>query len=143
MRDNDQLLMESIYQEEFSKRDELINYISDASKDLHGFRMRANWSNYTDEELERLADDISSQLSAHLEEEDKIRSQNDKKFSDEVEMMIERGARDEKQAIEWMFQADDVDPTEPYGIDEWLYRQQLSYKMEDKIKGIFNNAFPR
>jgi len=51
-------------------RDDMISYISDASKDLYGFRMRYNFSAMTDQELIDLADSYSDDLQAEFARED-------------------------------------------------------------------------
>jgi hypothetical protein len=51
------------------KRNELINGISDASKDLYGCRLRLEWDNYSIEELQDEYDSICDALNAEFERE--------------------------------------------------------------------------
>lgn len=48
-------------------RSGLIGAISDTSKDLNGFRMRLDWSEYTDEQLKSILDDLYKQHERELE----------------------------------------------------------------------------
>jgi len=48
-------------------RNELINGISDASKDLYGCRLRLEWDNYSIEELQDTYDNICRQLNEQYE----------------------------------------------------------------------------
>ena len=50
-------------------RNELINGISDASKDLYGCRLRLEWDNYSIEELQDTYDNICRQLAEQFEME--------------------------------------------------------------------------
>ena len=58
-----------VYTVEDFKRNELINGISDASKDLYGCRMRLDWDKYTIESLETTYNSLCDQLNAQFEEE--------------------------------------------------------------------------
>ena len=60
---------QGIYTVEDFRRNELINGISDASKDLYGCRMRLEWDEYTIEALETTYKSICDQLNAQFEEE--------------------------------------------------------------------------
>lgn len=51
------------------KRYELINGISDASKDLYGCRLRLDWDEMSIEDMERTYDNICNQLRLQYEEE--------------------------------------------------------------------------
>lgn len=50
-------------------RHNLINGISDASKDLYGCRLRLEWDNFSNEELQEKYDDICRALNAQFEME--------------------------------------------------------------------------
>lgn len=56
-----------VYTVEDFKRNELINGISDASKDLYGCRMRLDWDKYTIEALETTYESICNQLRIQFE----------------------------------------------------------------------------
>ena len=58
-----------IYTVEDFRRNELINGISDASKELYGCRMRLAWDEMSIENMEATYDNICAQLNAQYEEE--------------------------------------------------------------------------
>ena len=58
-----------VYTVEDFRRNELINGISDASKDLYGCRLRLDWDEMSIEQMESTYDNICSQLNAQYEEE--------------------------------------------------------------------------
>ena len=58
-----------VYTVEDFRRNELINGISDASKDLYGCRMRLAWDEMSIEQMEATYDNICAQLNAQYEEE--------------------------------------------------------------------------
>ena len=51
------------------KRNQLINGISDASKDLYGCRLRLDWDEMSIEQMEATYDNICAQLRIQFEEE--------------------------------------------------------------------------
>jgi hypothetical protein len=59
-----------IYTVEDFKRNQLINGISDASKDLYGCRMRLAWDEMSIEEMEETYENICKQLRLQFEEEE-------------------------------------------------------------------------
>ena len=58
-----------VYTVEDFKRNELINGISDASKDLYGCRLRLDWDEMTIEQMESTYENICAQLRIQFEEE--------------------------------------------------------------------------
>jgi len=60
---------QGIYTVEDFRRNELINGISDASKDLYGCRLRLNWDEMSIEQLQSTYDNICRQLNEQFEEE--------------------------------------------------------------------------
>jgi len=58
-----------IYTVEDFRRNELINGISDASKDLYGCRLRLDWDEMSIEDMEATYDNICAQLRIQFEEE--------------------------------------------------------------------------
>jgi len=58
---------QGIYTVEDFRRNELINAISDASKDLYGCRLRLNWDEMTIEQMESTYDNICAQLQDQFE----------------------------------------------------------------------------
>lgn len=58
-----------VYTVEDFRRNELINGISDASKDLYGCRLRLAWDEMTIEQMESTYENICAQLRIQFEEE--------------------------------------------------------------------------
>jgi hypothetical protein len=55
------------------ERNDIISYISDSHKDLHGFRPRPDWDEITTTDLQAWADNLSAQIAASIEERDRER----------------------------------------------------------------------
>ena len=91
-----------IYTVEDFKRNELINGISDASKDLYGCRMRLDWDEMSIEDMERTYDNICRQLQEQFE----------------MEQEAEALAAEWKKGL-----PDDVEPL-PY--EEYAYMEELA-----------------
>ena len=58
-----------VYTVEDFRRNELINGISDASKDLYGCRLRLDWDEMSIEDMEATYENICAQLRIQFEEE--------------------------------------------------------------------------
>jgi hypothetical protein len=56
-----------------TERSDLISYISDSHKDLHGFRPRPDWDEVTTADLLVWADRLSAQIAASIVERDRER----------------------------------------------------------------------
>jgi len=55
------------------ERNDIISYISDSHKDLHGFRPRPDWDEITTADLQVWADSLSAQIAASIVERDRER----------------------------------------------------------------------
>jgi len=79
------------------ERSQLINSISDASKDLYGCRLRLAWDEMTIEDMEATYDNICAQLNAQYEEE---------RAAAEWEAELKRGLPDDCEPLPYEQYAD-------------------------------------
>ena len=86
-----------VYTVEDFKRNQLINGISDASKDLYGCRLRLAWDEMSIEDMEATYDNICAQLNAQYEEE---------KAAAEWEAECKRGLPDDVEPLPYEEYAD-------------------------------------
>jgi len=86
-----------VYTVEDFKRSQLINSISDASKDLYGCRLRLAWDEMSIEDMESTLDNICAQLNAQYEEE---------KAAAEWEAECKRGLPDDCEPLPYEQYAD-------------------------------------
>lgn len=85
--------------QEFTIREELISYISDAFKDLNGSRPRfLDTDRMTTEDLREYANNLSNRIDAEIEEE---RIQERGYSEDAIQKALEMGAPDRETAIRW------------------------------------------
>jgi hypothetical protein len=105
-------------------REGVYQYISDASKDAIGFRMRYDISLYTNEELSSLADYWSDRVCEAIAEEELVQAECRKNFEELVKTTIENGAGDRETAIRWLMEAEEESDMW-YGEDYFTYTYNL------------------
>jgi hypothetical protein len=96
--DLDRMMSEPMYAVVMELRDDLYGYISDASKDVCGVRMRYDISGWTTNELMEECDRWSCSVERELEWEEELKESN-------VQAALECGAPDRATAERWMAQA--------------------------------------
>jgi len=105
-------------------REDLYEWISDASKDATGCRMRYDISLYSNQELLALADSWQAQAEEQMLEEAEMKVQDLITFEKLITDTIECGAGDRETAIRWLVEAMDDNDME-YGFDMFAYRHNL------------------
>jgi hypothetical protein len=105
-------------------REGVYQYISDASKDAVGFRMRYDISEMTNQELSELADYWSERVCEAIAEEEIIQAEARKEFEALVQSTIDSGAGDRETAIRWLMAAEDESDMW-YGEDYFKYTYNL------------------
>lgn len=115
-----------------TRREELINWISDGHKDAYGFRPRHyNYSEMTIDQLEKLATEITAAVEIAIDEADaKEKAANDS-FEKLIEDVISYGAGDRKTAIRWIVDGYDEDfHNESAGYICYCFGISYDYKTE-------------
>ena len=95
-------------------RSSLYQYISDASKDAQGFRIRFDYSEFTTAELQREADYWSEEVEITCREEEEAQHRLLVHFEAKVLDLIAIGAGNRETAIRWLKES-----YEPDGYMEW------------------------
>ena len=111
------------------KRSDVLSWISDLYKDVHGVRPRGyNFHEWTDAELEVYTDELIAQLKEN-EELDRLQQEADvKRFQDQIQKTIELGAGDRKTALKWLFSSEEYDQGEyvtDWDVDGFLYSKGI------------------
>jgi hypothetical protein len=100
--------------------EELYRYISDASKDAQGWRLRLDITNMTFSALEEECRYWDDQVSASIDYEKREAAQAVENFKALVQRTIELGAEDEETALRWLVQ-DEQD------VEHWVYMQGILF----------------
>jgi hypothetical protein len=111
------------------KRNEVLSWISDLYKDVHGVRPRyINFNEWSDGELEVYTDKLIVQLKEN-EELERLQEEADVKgFQDQIQKTIELGAGDRKTALKWLFSSEEYDQGEyvtDWDVDGFLYKKGI------------------
>jgi len=99
---------------------ELYQYISDASKDAQGWRVRMDITNMTIAELEEECIAWSDRVVESIDFEKKEAAQAVEKFKALVQHTIEMGAGDEETALRWLVQGEQ-------DLEHWVYMQGILF----------------
>lgn len=105
-------------------RQDLYQYISDASKDAVGCRMRYDISEMTNQELEELCEYWSDRVVEAINEEAAIQAECRVEFEKLVQDTINSGAGDRATAIRWLMAAED-ESDQWYGEEYFVYTYNL------------------
>ena len=111
------------------ERSDVLSWISDLYKDVHGVRPRyINFNEWSDGELEVYTDKLIAQLKENEEQERLQEKANVKGFQDQVQKTIELGAGNRKTALKWLFSSEEYDQGEyitEWDVDGFLYNQGI------------------
>jgi hypothetical protein len=110
---------------------DLLSYISDAHKDLYGFRPSYLYSTLSEmsvEELESLADEYSDSVSNLINEERRIEDENAKNFEDTLKVFMDLGAKDRMTALRWFFQTEEFSSYE-VNLEENHVSSYVNFKL--------------
>lgn len=115
---------------EMSQREEMISILSDMSKDAYGFRMRKDYSSYTETDLREEMEFLQIQVNAQIEidranEEDAIA-----RFESFIAKMMTDYGIDRATAVRWDMQAEDY---EPWEIERYVWSKGLPYTYENRV----------
>lgn len=122
-------------------RSYMIGEYSDLYKSMNNIRPRwINWDAMTDAQISSELADLQQEANRFFEAENLRMEKRDAEFKAELSLMIANGARDEAQALAWIFGADGLDTNDFYAVEEWLYSQGVSYDCQAKIKEIMKKS---
>lgn len=111
-------------------RDQLIQSISDLSKDVNGFRDRRNYSILTDSELIQLRDSYSDLLVTEIARENAMYLESQRRWEKWIAELIECGAGTRRNAIRWDMSAQECSGD----VAHYCYTVGLAYELEDQIR---------
>lgn len=105
--------------------DELYSYISDASKDAQGFRVRFEYQDWSFAELEAECDYWSEQVAIAVERERQQEEKDLAKFKALIQHTIELGAGDEETALRWLTQGEQFYHSQD--VEHWVWQQGILF----------------
>ena len=115
------------------ERYSLVSYISDAHKDAHGFRPRHfDYDSMSMDELKALADRISDEVVESIKLEEAREAEAYKSWKEHLGSLMDMGASNIKQALQWDLDAEDVNGDLGY----YCYLKGISYHKEKLVSRI-------
>lgn len=111
------------------KRYELESYIWDCYKDVHGIRPRwINFSEMSTAEMQEMADNLAKEVTESIEREEKEQALAKDAYDKHLLAMITDYNVDEKTAIRWDMQAENVDTSNEQDVEHYYWKKGLSFK---------------
>lgn len=108
------------------KRSQLVSYISDAYKDVYGFRPRGyDWDNMSMDELKKWSDELSEEATREFEREEARKAEAVTSFKGFINEMIGWGAKDRQTALRWLTENETFHHIQD--VEHWVYNQGILF----------------
>jgi len=114
-------------------RNEMLQIISDLSKEAYGYRVRFDYAAMSDDELQRTWDRFINAADAAMAHEKAEKERTQQAWEQHIATLIAMGAGDRATAICWDMQAEGTDG---YDIGYYYYRKGIDYSNENTIKQL-------
>ena len=116
--------------EDLSERDQLLTYISDTHKDAYGFRPRGLYNDMSVQELKVELDRLYEAASEEADRIQNLEKESWKELKSHLAKLVNMGATDFRQALEWDMQAEDCvhEGFNDYGF--YCYNKRIAYRKE-------------
>ncbi len=118
--------------DDLTEKEQLLTLISDCHKDARGFRPRGIYHDLSVEELKSVHDDLVVEANEAYEYQQKLESENYRDLHTHFANLVNMGAKDFKQALQWDMDAEDV--TGDYGF--YCYKKGIAYSKERVIQRL-------
>lgn len=119
--------------EDLSERDQLLTYISDTHKDAYGFRPRGLYNDMSVQELKVELDRLYEAASEEADRIQNLEKESWKELKSHLANLVNMGAKDFRQALEWDMQAEDCvhEGFNDYGF--YCYNKRIAYRKESVL----------
>ena len=116
--------------EELSEKEQLLTYISDTHKDAYGFRPRGLYNDMSVQELKVELDRLYEAASEEADRIQNLEKESWKELKSHLANLVDMGAKDFRQALEWDMQAEDCvhEGFNDYGF--YCYNKRIAYRKE-------------
>ena len=116
--------------DDLSERDQLLTYISDTHKDAYGFRPRGLYNDMSVQELKVELDRLYEAASEEADRIQNLEKESWKELKSHLANLVNMGAKDFRQALEWDMQAEDCvhEGFNDYGF--YCYNKRIAYRKE-------------
>ena len=116
------------------------NTFSDLFKEVYGFRPRtdswADWTSRTPRQKQELWNALCDELEVVMLREKLAKDRKTQNFENRVKETLSLGAKTRKDAIRWIFQADNIDTTDGQFAGYACYLLGLPYSYEEEFRAI-------
>ena len=113
-------------------RSEMLETISDLSKEAYGFRIRIDFSAMSDGELQETWDSYLKLADESCEQEKRAYARAEKAWEEHLASLIAAGAGDRATAIRWDLQAENADNDAGY----YCFLKGIPYINEHEINAL-------
>jgi hypothetical protein len=115
-------------------------HLSDAFKDVNGFRPHHYKEWWTEADLEAEYDRLQVECKAVMLREEAAHKDALVRFDALIQETIGHGAADRETAIRWLLQADSIDINNRQDVEHFFWTHGLSFeKIDDYVKKVLDN----
>jgi len=120
------------------------NTFSDLHKEVYGFRPRtdgwADWTSRTPRQKQELWNALCDELEDVMKEEKLAKDRKTQNFENRVKETLSLGAKTRKDAIRWIFQADNINTTDVrFDAGYACYLLGLPYSYEEEFRTLIGS----
>jgi hypothetical protein len=123
---------------ETNTKSDLLSMYSDMYKEIHGVRPRFLSLEMSVEEIQKRLDGLMEDHKMYMDECRRNDEESLRLYENEIWKLISHGARDEKNAIEWMMQADKITLSNPHEFEMWVYNSGFNCNILHRIKKVLD-----
>ena len=123
--------------DDLTEKEQLLTLISDCHKDARGFRPRGIYNDLSVEELKSVLDDLVVEANEAYEYQQKLENENYRELHKHFSNLVNMGAKDFRQALDWDMQAEDCVHDEGFqDFGFYCYKKGIAYSKERVIKRL-------
>jgi patatin-like phospholipase/acyl hydrolase len=119
-----------------AERNEMLQTISDLSKEAYGFRVRLDYDAMSDADLQDTWDGFMRTANAAFEQEKAQAARAKTIWEADIQQLIEIGAGNRATAIRWDMEAMDAKNGEHFDAGYYCYLRGIDYSNEHEIKQL-------
>ena len=119
-----------------AERNEMLQTISDLSKEAYGYRVRLDYATMSDAELRDTWDGFIRAADAAFEQE-KVQAARAKTiWEEDIQQLIKVGAGDRATAIRWDMEAMDAKNGDQLDAGYYCYLRGIGYSLEHEVRQL-------
>jgi len=109
----------------FTSIEDAIQTYSDVYKDANGFRPCFDTSTWTLHDFNLSAASLQVTIEENIRYENERSAEAVEEMKQAIQKCIEMGAKDERESVRWLLQADNI--TSNYEVESWMWKNGIAF----------------